>query len=256
MASSVISEKTVASVFNNFWEETLPLLTPSFVRVFNEAHCEVLSDLPFSNFARIPIAPEVKVHDLVAEFAFCAAEVSHSSGLTISALSHDQTKIKETYSKAVGFLKRYESEDDLILLNEVEIDEGFKLAEQYQHFFEYFQLERSEVEFRPKINGAGFLGNCTADLSTGDTLYEIKAISRNLSGRDIRQLLVYLGLWYASDKPQWEFAGFFNPRRALHYRFSVEHLIFHTSGGKTKAEVFDRLLRFLDTRGIELDTPF
>lgn len=256
MASSLISEKTVASVFNGFWEETLPLLTSSFVRVFNEAHCEELSHLPSSKFAQIPIAPEVQMHDLVAEFAFCAAEALHSDGLTIAALAQDETKVKVAYDNAVRFLKRYESKDDTILLNAAEVTEGFKLAEQYQYFFEYLHLRQLGVEFRPKIKGAGFLGNCTADLSAGDTLYEVKTISRNISGRDIRQLLIYLGLKYASNEPQWEFAGFFNPRRALHYRFSIEHLIFRTSGGKSKAEVFDRLLRFLDARGVELDTPF
>ena len=256
MASSVISEKTVASVFNSFWEETLPLLTPSFVRVFNEAHCEELSNLPGRKFARIPIAPQVDMHDLVAEFAFCAAEASHSSGLSIADLAQNEAEVKHVYNNAVSFLSRYERDDDSILLNDAEIDEGFKLAKQYDHFFEYLRVQLPEVEFRPTIKGAGFLGNCTADLSASNTLYEVKAISRNLSGRDIRQLLIYLGLRYASEEVQWQFAGFFNPRRALHYRFSVEHLIHRTSGGKSKAEVFDNLLRFLDARGIELDTPF
>jgi len=256
MASSVISEKTVASVFNGFWEEVLPLLTPSFVRVFNEAHCEELVDLPSSNFLRIPIAPEVTKHDLVAEFAFCAAEASHASGEAISQIANDRIAVEKIYAKAVHFLKRYESADGEILLNKTEVKEAFTLADQYQCFFDYLRLRHTQIEFRPQIKGAGFLGSCTADLSAGDTLYEVKAISRNLGGRDIRQLLIYLGLRSASDEPQWEYAGFFNPRKALYYRFSVEHLIYRTSGGRSKAEVFDRLLRFLDSRGIELDTPF
>lgn len=253
----MISEKAVASVFNGFWEEVLPLLTPSFVRVFNEAHSEELVDLPSSNFTRIPIAPEVTKHDLVAEFAFCAAEASHVYGNSIIDIENDQQAINEIYLKSVGFLKRYDLGDGEILLNEVEINEAFKLAGQYQRFFEYLHLRHSQIEFRPKIRGAGFLGNCTADISAGDTLYEVKAVSRNLAGRDIRQLLIYLGLRSVDDDvTQWEYAGFFNPRRALHYRFSVEHLIYRTSGGRSKTEVFDRLIRFLDAREIELDTPF
>lgn len=256
MATSVISEKTVATVFNGFWEEALPLLTPSFVRVFNEAHCEALGDLPSSKFFRIPIAPEVTMHDLVAEFAFCAAEAAHATGKGIVQIATDRKAVEDIYAKAVHFLKRYESSDGEILLNTIEIEEAFKLAEQYQRFFDYLQLHHTQIEFRPQIKGAGFLGSCTADLSAGDTLYEVKTVSRNLSGKDIRQLLVYLGLRSATNESQWEYAGFFNPRRALHYRFSVEHLIYRTSGGRSRAEVFDRLLRFLDSRGIELDTPF
>lgn len=256
MASSVISEKTVASVFNGFWEETLPLLTPSFVKVFNEAHREELVDLPSSKFVRIPIAPEVTKHDLVAEFAFCAAEASHATGKTVFEIAKSREIVEGIYAKAVLFLKQYDSIEGEFLLNDVEVEEAFKLADQYQYFFDYLHLRHTDIEFRPRIRGAGFLGSCTADLSAGDTLYEVKAISRNLAGRDIRQLLIYLGLQSAADKFPWEYAGFFNPRRALYYRFSVEHLIYRTSGGKSKTEVFDRLLRFLDARGIELDTPF
>ncbi|MFO1367890.1 MAG: hypothetical protein U1F46_02770 [Marinagarivorans sp.] len=252
----MISEKMVASVFNGFWDEVLPLLTPSFVRVFNEAHSEELVDLPSSKFIRIPIAPEVTKHDLVAEFAFCAAEASHTFGCSVTEIINDRKAIESIYAKAVNFLKRYASDDGEILLNKIEINEASKLALQYHSFFQYLQLHHSQIEFRPQIKGAGFLGNCTADISTGDTLYEVKATSRNLAGKDIRQLLVYLGLRSAADSPQWEYAGFFNPRRALHYRFSVEHLIYRTSGGRSKTEVFDRLIRFLDSREIELDTPF
>lgn len=252
----MISEKAVASVFNGFWEEVLPLLTPSFVRVFNEAHSEELVDLPSSKFVRIPIAPEVTKHDLVAEFAFCAAEESHLSGNSIADIENEQKAINDIYAKSIGFLKRYDTGDGEILLNDIEIGEAFKLADQYHRFFEYLHLRHSQIEFRPKIKGAGFLGHCTADISAGDTLYEVKAISRNLAGKDIRQLLIYLGLRSAADEPQWEYAGFFNPRKALHYRFSVEHLIYRTSGGRPKTEVFDRLIRFLDEREIELDTPF
>ena len=256
MATSVISEKAVASVFNGFWADTLPLLTASFVRVFNEAHCENLVDLASSRFVRIPIAQEVALHDLVAEFAFCAAEVAHATGQSLASISTDSAVVSEIYAKAILFLKRYQSAEEEILLNAIEVEEAFRLASQYQYFFDYLRLHHSDIEFRPKVRGAGFLGSCTVDLSAGNTLYEVKAISRNLGGRDIRQLLIYLALRWAEDEPQWEYAGFFNPRRALHYRFSVEHLIYRTSGGKSKAEVFDQLLRFLDARGIELDTPF
>ncbi len=256
MATSLISEKTIASVFNGFWADALPLLTASFVRVFNEAHSESLVDLPSSKFAPIPIAREVKRHDLVAEFAFCAAEASHATGQPVATIAKDRKLIADIYAKAVRFLKRYESDKGEILLNAVEIEEAFLLASQYQYFFDFLRLHHADIEFRPKVRGAGFLGSCTADLCVGNLLYEVKAISRNLAGKDIRQLLIYLALRSAEDGPQWEYAGFFNPRRALHYRFSVEHLIYRTSGGKSKAEVFDRLLRFLDARGIELDTPF
>lgn len=252
----MISEKIVSSEFNGFWREAFPLLTPSFVKVFNEAHCEDLTNLPSSKFMYVAISPEVQMHDLVAEFAFCSAEASHVAGKPVSELARNPEFVRTVYDKSVKFLERYRAEEGTILLNDTEIKEGFEISKQYENLFSYLDSDYSQIFFRPKIRGAGFLGDCTADLSAGDTLYEVKAISRNLSGRDIRQLIVYLALRYASEDPQWQYAGFFNPRRALHYRFSVEHLIYRTSGGKSKVDVFDQLLQFLDSRGVELDTPF
>jgi len=252
----MISEKIVASLFSGFWSESLPLLTSSFVKVFNEAYCEDLTEIPMSAFSNIEISQEVEKHDLVAEFSFCAAEAIHSKGLTEKQLEESVEEQEKVQNSAVSFLKRYQDQGQGILLNKTELQEALKIASQYNHFFNYLKLNHNEINFRPKLKGAGFLGLCTADLATNNTLYEVKTVSRNLSGKDIRQLLIYLALQSEADKKQWDYAGFFNPRKALHYRFSVDHLIYRTSGGRTRSEVFESIINFLDFRGIELDTPF
>lgn len=252
----MITEKTIASVFSEFWSEALPLLTPSFVRIFNEAYCEHLADIPLSKFANIEISNKVEKHDLVAEFAFCAAETVHNSGITMTELVDDKKLFYDTYRRAVMFLKRYQSDDYIIALNKHEITETLKIAEQYDHFFKYLKLTNNQIIFRPQLKGSGFLGSCTADLSADDTLYEIKTVTRNISGKDIRQILIYLLLQSSNDEKMWTHAGFFNPRKAEYYRFSVDHLIYKTSGGRSKSEVFDMLTNFLGERGVEVDTVF
>ena len=163
-----------------------------------------------------------------------------------------------TYYKApIGIAKIIGDENGIqsvSVLNDDEIEESFSIAQQYKHFFDY--IGQDEITFRPQVKGAGFLGVCTADLSAADTLYEVKTVSRNLAGKDIRQLLVYLALQSSSGDRKWNNAGFFNPRKALHYKFSVDHLIYRTSGGRSTTEVFQDIVDFLADRHIEIDTVF
>ncbi|HET7675964.1 MAG TPA: hypothetical protein VFL54_10615, partial [Gammaproteobacteria bacterium] len=156
--------------------------------------------------------------------------------------------------RSTAFLQKYRTENQVILLNDDEILESFALAAQYRALFDF--VGAAKVEFNPIIRGAGFLGVCSADLSIDDTLYEVKTVSRKITGRDIRQLMVYLALQYSTGIRRWISAGFFNPRKSLHYKFSIEHLIYRTSGGRAVPDVFGAIIDFLSTRGVEIDTEF
>ena len=180
--------------------------------------------------------------------------IKNTAPLKVEKLKADKIHIIEAYNRAIEFLRRYDTGTGEVVLNSYEIDESIELAEQYNFFLG--NLKSTEIEFSPKIVGAGFLGVCTADLSVGTTLYEIKTVSRNISGKDIKQLLIYLALQYSTGQKRWDFAGFFNPRKALHYRFSVDHLIYRTSGGRATTEVFRDIIDFLSSRGVEIDTAF
>jgi hypothetical protein len=250
----MISEKSIASVFKGFWSQSLPLLTPSFVRVFNEANQNDLTEYPLSEIKPVPIGAQVQKHDLVAEFAFQLAKLAHEKSLWIGELKLDQNNIDTAYLSTVSFLKKYTTDDGSIVLNEKEIEESLILAEQYDYFID--KQNSSDIEFSPQVAGAGFLGLCKADLSIDETLYEVKTVSRNIAGKDIKQLLIYLALQHSTGNQRWKYAGFYNPRKAQYYRFSIDHLIYMTSGGKSTSEVFSDIIDFLCSRGVELDTAF
>jgi len=250
----MISEKSIASEFKGFWDESLPLLIPSFVRVFNEANLNDLTEYPLNEIKRIPIGEQVKKHDLVAEFAFQLAKLAHEKSLWIDQLKFDKNNIDTAYLNSVSFLKKYVTDDGSVVLNEEEIKESLMLAEQYDYFID--RHNSSNIEFSPKVSGAGFLGLCKADLSNDETLYEVKTVSRNIAGKDIKQLLIYLALQHPTGNRRWEYAGFYNPRKAQYYRFSIDHLIYRTSGGKSTSELFSDIIDFLCSRGVELDTAF
>lgn len=248
----MITEKIIAKAFNGLWEETLPLLTPNFVRLFNEANSEDLTKCLGSKFQYTPIGPNIEKHDLVAELSFQLAKVSNENSIAVFDLGLKSDYFEKAYRRSISFIKRYEGLG--LVLNEDELSESYKLAQQYEYFF--LHINANQIEFLPKIIGSGFLGLCEADLSVDDTLYEVKTVSRNIAGRDIKQLLIYLALNHSSRARKWLHAGFFNPRKSIHYKFSIDHLVYRTSGGRSASEVFRDIIDFLATRGIEIDAIF
>ena len=108
--------------------------------------------------------------------------------------------------------------------------------------------------FLPRIPGCGFVNECAADLVIGDCLFEVKTVERNIAGKDIRQLLVYLALQSATDKKVWRDAGFFNPRRRVSYRSSVDKMIPLISGGRVASEVFRDMVELFCTRNMQYDS--
>jgi len=250
----MISEKEIAKQFNGLWNDTLPFLTPQFVGLFNAANSDDLTEHPLTKLEKIPIGPNVEKHDLVAELSFQIAKLSTELKLHTSSIKTESEVFNQAYRNSVSFIKKYEGNDKEPILNADEISESLSLALQYDHFFNHLKAEK--INFSPIISGAGYLGACTADLSIDNTLYEIKTISRNIAGKDIKQLILYLALQYSTGIRKWSHAGFFNPRKAIHYKFSVDHLIYRTSGGRSTSEVFADIIDFLSNRGIEIDSIF
>jgi hypothetical protein len=249
----MISEKQIASHFHSLWGEALPLLTPSYVRLFNEAFLDDLSEYPQSKLHGIAIGKNIKKHDLVAEFAFQLAKEANTQGVFVGELIKDDELTSAPFDNAVRFLSHYEPGNIHVLLNTDEVSESVALAEQYHLFFEHLNFQN--VEFNPQISGSGFMSKCLADMSVGEMLYEVKTVNRNISGNDIRQLFLYLSLQAVTGDRKWTHAGFFNPRRALHYKFSIDHMIYKVSGGKSTSDVFHFIVDYLH-RDIEVDAAF
>ena len=112
------------------------------------------------------------------------------------------------------------------------------------------------AKFGPTIQGSGFLSKCRADISAGRALYEVKTVDRNLAGKDIRQLIVYLALQNATGNSRWDKAGFFNPRKSIYHEFSVAEIIQQMAGGRSAPDVFQELIDFIARRDVEFDSKF
>ena len=251
----MISERQFARGFQQLWREVLPLLNPHFVTVFNEVYRQKLMH---KNGTQAPVVASGDSTDasVVAEFAFHLVRLASERSIPFLDAANDNRLLSDAEKTALTLVRQYESRQVEIphILSIVEKSEALLLVENYSTFLSGHS--KSAIEFRPYIRGAGFVNSCTGDLSVSTALFEIKTVNRNIAGKDIRQLLVYLALQSASGTRRWSEAGFFNPRRALVYQFSVDSVIPLLSGGRLTSEVFDQMVEYFGTRDLQFDSAF
>lgn len=247
----MISARLFSQSFPGFWGELLPLLTPAFVHMVNES------------FISVPVALEVPKASgesdsaVIAECAFFLAQAASERNVTAHELCQDSGLMFQALREALREVSRFEGVEahEPFPLTEPEHAEVVALTQNYQHFLQRRSLGR-DVVFHPVVPGAGFIDSCEADLSVGEILFEVKTVNRNLAGKDIRQLIVYLALQSATGNRRWSRAGFFNPRKAIFHEFDIDDLISQMAGGKTAGEVFHEIVSFAGQSDVPADYGF
>jgi len=252
----MISERTFATSFGSFWDELLPLLTPSYVHIISAVYNEHITD--DFGFILDPIERRADADSaVIAEFAFYLAKGATEAGIAIKAAYDDVLMRNEALNTAAIAVSYYEGvvQYPRTDLRDDELLEGFEIAQNYRRFFEQIP-SKGTVEFAPRILGAGFLQTCQADLTIGPALFEIKTVNRNLASKDVRQLIIYLALQAATGDRRWTLGGFFNPRKGEYLQFAVDEVIAQISGGRSSSEVYHALIDFVSTSDVQLDTVF
>lgn len=253
----MITERSFAASFLDFWRELLPLLTPSCVHLLNKGYERHLLDEDGNELGSVETREETRDVTIVSEFAYYLAREAFGRPLGVRDAFEDRSIRDLVQGFAFNIINRYEGASVLSdpILNAEELQEGLELALRYEAFAR--QIGQTEkCDFQIPIQGAGFLAACNADLSLPDYLVEVKTVKRSLAGKDIRQLIVYLALGNAAQKPLWHHVGFFNPRRATYHKFETSKLIELLSGGKTFVDVFAELLDFVCSSDVQLDSIF
>lgn len=253
----MISERQVAKSFDDLWRNATPLLRPNFVAMFNTAYREPLLD---TDGGEVPPVESVPGNNpsVVAELGFIIASKQVEEGVSntnVRAATNAATNIVEKCKqKASERISKYNDvQAEAITISEGELEEAFNIAFRYELLL---GQDANDVNFLPLIPGAGIVNTCEADLATVDCLWEVKAVRRNIGGKDIRQLLVYLALNSASGEHNWTHAGIFNPRLSQFYKFEIEHFIGMLSGGKSSGDVFHEMISYFSSREIQIDTKF
>ena len=254
----MISERQLSRGFQQFWHEVTPLLNPHFVALFNEAYKQEIAR-PDGTKTPAVSAHGVTERSIVAEYSFQVVKIAHRQSVPLSEAFSCENLLSEAEQIALMLIREYESADlsSRSELTETERAEAVLLVRNYDDFLSnQLGVCNLLIEFNPLIRGSGFLSSCVADLSISETLFEVKTVDRNIAGKDIRQLLVYLALQSGTGTRRWSHAGFFNPRRAIFYKFSIDGVIPLLSGGRLASEVFMEMIEYFGTRDLQLDSRF
>lgn len=242
----MISERDISEKFSTIWKQHFPLLTPNFIRVFNDTQISSI------NAKQILVLEDVR-YDLVSEAAFNLSELAFVNKTPPSEAftKEEQIKIIDFTVKSIWNSGNY-TENDLSI-SDIEKQEIVSIADNTLEFIE--KLGGQDVLFKPKLKGYSFIPDLFADISVGDSLFEIKTVNRNFKSSDLKQLFIYIALRQVSEKENWKFAGLYNPRRGTYCKFNIKSLIYNLTGGKTPNEAFENLLNGL-SRDIEIDSKF
>ncbi|HIE4194478.1 MULTISPECIES: hypothetical protein [Burkholderia] len=232
------------------------MLTPRFVGLFNEAYRKELVDKSGDPLRAIPIVPGIRA-DMVAEFAFWAARLLHDSGRHADDLLDQAEIVQEASRMAFEVVQKYEGAkpDPIEPLTPPELSQGVALASNYASLYRAC-LPADDVEFSPRFEGCGFLNAAEGDLGINGTLVEIKTTTRNVSGKDLRQLITYLALDAGAGRQRWSHVAVFNPRRGTFHRAEIDALLLRLSGGKPRVDVLGDVVEFVQTTEFVNDRAF
>ena len=241
----MISERDVARKFTPIWQQVLPMLTPTFTKVFNESHVIRLSENE--------IVKPIGHSDLVSEYAFYLTSLTHSVKLKID---EDIPKeiIQQAFQLAKGSIRELNRATEFPEnLTEKEFEEGLRLYRNTRAFISAFG--KSELVFAPKVPGYGVIPTCQGDISIGESLFEIKTVTRTFRSKDLKQLILYLALQSVTGNRRWKSAGLYNPRLGVYCQFNIDGIIGTLSGGRASQEVFQDLLELL-VRDSQIESRF
>ncbi|MEX4003596.1 hypothetical protein AB4Y38_32450 [Paraburkholderia sp. EG285A] len=252
----MISERVFAKSFSSFWQELVPLLTPRFVGLFNEAYRKDLVNKSGRLLETVPIEPGTRA-DIVAEFAFWSARLVHDCGRDADSLLDQPEIVQEASRMAFEVVQKYEGVKPAVIgpLSPSELRQGLELTKNYASLYRVC-LPAEHIEFSPRFQGCGFLNAGEGDLGIDGTLVEIKTTTRKVAGRDLRQLITYLALDAAAGRQRWSHVAVFNPRRGTFHRAEVDALLLRISGGKPRVDVLGELVEFVQATELVNDRTF
>jgi hypothetical protein len=223
----VISEQEFANLYSEFWRQLLPM-GDEYVRARNRQLGRFGPPLVSG------VAPQSR--GTVNEFGFRLFAAGERLAIAIEDLP--EAVISEAYGDATSYIfgKRDHLNDEL------ETREAKLLAKRLAAFFE--KANARPLTIFPPFRGCGVIEECAGDVVGGDALFEVKAGGRNFRSIDIRQVLVYCALNFASPMHSISRICLVNPRNGVFLEESIEQVCLETSG-RSSPDVFSELIEFV-----------
>jgi hypothetical protein len=230
----MISERRFAHSYTSFWNQVLPRVD-SYLRRVNCAYERYDEEIPCR------ISGHQDRHGIVNELGFRLFAESTTCG----PIADDRVKVLAENVRQ--YVERLSDATDGVakeMVNEQEIKESMAIAGSLSHYFK--NTPASELVFSPQFPGCGTLHSVKADILHGTELFEVKAGDRSFRVTDIRQVLVYCCLDFASKRYGVKTVVLLNPRRGTYFRTTVSDLVKECSG-TTAVDFLSSVIEFVST---------
>ena len=215
----MISEVSFAKGFLSFWDTVIPYMK-QYMKICN-------LDLESFEAAENIQFFENTYKSLSAELGFRL----FCKELNEGEQSFTPQVIGKIEKETCNYIAKFGDIDiSRVTITEEERIEAIWLKNNLIRFFKDIWKDKSLIITNPFFAGCGILDHCWSDIIVGDTLFEIKAVDRNFQAPDMRQLLTYLVLNYASKNYNIKRIGLLNPRRCVFYWDNINNAVAMISG--------------------------
>jgi hypothetical protein len=227
----VITEKRLAISHLSFWERTIPMGTVYVRRV----------NLSPERYVQPLLSDLVQERGVINEAAFRLLCAAARAGGGISALTESDTQ--RSVAEAVAFIRRFRqfSREPVADPDRASVLEAITLGQRLERFV---GLDKAPVVFAPRFPGCGCVDECNGDLLQGDCLCAIKAGDSGFRTQDLRQVLVYCALNFASRTYPINAVCLVNPRRGVYWTEKVDALCLAIAG-TSPADVYGEIIDYI-----------
>lgn len=208
----------------------------AFVRSAN-AHLERVLPPRVSNF-------KGNRNSLISELSF---RLFASRCLRTLPFSIDKTQVEllALVGEVHQYISRLERSEVLAPMTEIEIEEAIVWADRLMKSLNFSSPGQAVVP-RPRFSGCGIVDDCEGDILVGKTLFELKNVERDFRLADIRQLLCYCALNFASKQYEIQSVAVINARSGQYYRIDLNELAL-TISGVSVSELLSEIVRYVTT---------
>lgn len=141
------------------------------------------------------------------------------------------------------FISRLRSKEEMPAPDPAEREEALLVS---RRLFSYFHMREHDSVLRvaPEFSGCGIVNTCFGDVLSEPRLFEVKAGARDFRVIDIRQVITYCALNFASRQYDIKRAVLINPRMGVYAELDVYTDLARASGSSA-SEVYAQLLDFM-----------
>lgn len=187
-------------------------------------------------------------NSLISELSFRIYNFGLSNKYDIQEISIHDLAIKSLAEGVVKYISAIEKSIAIAPMTESEITEAKNWSLSLSRFTRHV-CPSQKITVQPRFNGCGILDACEGDLLIGTTLWELKNVERDFRLADIKQLLAYCSLNYASQQFPIDSIGLVNAKQGLYFKTKIGPLAAMASA-MSESELLGEIVRYITS-----DTP-